>query len=119
MKVFNYSELLIYWMGKEWLNSKMGYAILMSLNSIKSLQHFWKETKLNLKMRGLEKKPWRQKLFPILVFAFRKSERGAMALRARGLKSKKKYYFLSLPQQSDWWIFLISTVAIVVSLIVF
>lgn len=105
-KVLDGEELILYWMQKNFISKRLGYSLLMGLNSIAGFIVEWKLISLNLKLRGIKTNNPFKRIFPLLVYAFRTSFRGAMALRARGLLETKTFYQKTMPTKRDLTIFL-------------
>lgn len=101
-KVLNAEVLVKYWMQKNWISRRLGYSLLMGLNSIAGFVSEWKQIALNLKLRGIKSKNPFKRIFPLLVYAFRSSYRGAMAFKARGLNEKKVFYIKNEPISKDY-----------------
>lgn len=95
--VLNSEELIFYWMQEKGMPKKLGYSMLMAINSIKSFKEEWLKISRNLKMRKLNNLNFVARLFPIMVHSFRVSLRGAMSLRSRGLVEHKVFYVSHLP----------------------
>ncbi len=106
-KVLNVEELVLFLMQKKIISVRLGYSLLMGYNSIAGFKEEWKLISLNLKLRGIKSKNPFKKIFPLLVYAFRSSLRGAMALRARGLKESKVFFVQTFPNGLDIAIFLL------------
>jgi energy-coupling factor transporter transmembrane protein EcfT len=78
-----------------------GYPLILAINSLQLLKREQERIAFNAKLRGLK---WHQcylVFFPLLVFAIRHSERGAMALVTRGLNPHKLFYNAWLPSKRD------------------
>lgn len=93
MRLIKFEKLLIFLMQNKWIGAYLGYPILLALNSVKLLKSEFEKIKLNVKMRKLA--PWQRinLIFPLLVFAIRHADRGALSLITRGLNEEKFYYF--------------------------
>lgn len=100
-KVLDGEELILYGMQRNVISKRLGYSLLMGLNSISGFVDEWKQVSLNLKLRGIKTTNPFKRIFPLLVYAFRSSLRGAMALRARGLKETKTFYLTTAPKRQD------------------
>lgn len=103
--VLNSEELIFYWMQEKGVPKKLGYSMLMALNSINSFKEEWLKISRNLKMRKLNHLNFVARLFPIMVHSFRVSLRGAMSLRARGLVENKVFYHIHRPSQFQQVVF--------------
>jgi energy-coupling factor transporter transmembrane protein EcfT len=78
-----------------------GYSMLLSMNSLSLLKKEQERIAFNAKLRGLK---WHQRyltFFPLLVFAIRHSERGAMALVTRGISPDKEFYHVNYMEKRD------------------
>jgi energy-coupling factor transporter transmembrane protein EcfT len=83
-----------------------GHSLLIATNSIILLKEEYARLRLNLIMRGFSVWQRHLVLFPLLTFAIRQAERGALSLVTRGLNPQKTYlhsYFIS---KKDWFILL-------------
>lgn len=116
-KVLDAEELILYWMQNHFISKRLGYSLLMGLSSISGFIAEWRIISLNLKLRGIKSANPFKRIFPLLVYAFRTSYRGAMALRARGLKETKTFYLISAPKKQDLAIFLLLFLLLLVELI--
>jgi hypothetical protein len=99
--IIDFDKIFIYLMASEKLKTIWGYSLLLAMNSLQLLKREQERIAFNAKLRGLK---WHQQylvFFPILVFAIRHSERGAMALVTRGLSPKKLFYRVSFPSKQD------------------
>lgn len=103
--VLNAEELIFYWMQEKGVPKKMGYSLLMALNSIRSFKEEWVRISRNLKMRKLNHLNFVARLFPIMVHSFRVSLRGAMSMRARGLVEDKVFYHQYRPSLWQYRVF--------------
>ncbi len=119
--VLNTDELFFYWMQEKKLPKKLGYAFLMGVYSIKNLKKEWELINLNISLRNSSRKfSFSDRLFPILVSAFRVSLRGAMSLYSRGLSEEKMFYYcheITMPQSLYFKLLVLAL--ILISLIVF
>lgn len=91
--VINYSKVVLYLIVHKGLKLFWGYPILLAMNSIALFKVELERIRINAKLRGL---PWLDQLslfFPLLVFAIRHSQRGALSLVTRGLNEEKSFYF--------------------------
>jgi energy-coupling factor transporter transmembrane protein EcfT len=97
----DFDKLFIYLMASDKIKTIWGYPLLLAINSLQLLKEEQERISFNAKLRGLK---WHQRyllLFPLLVFAIRHSERGAMALSTRGLNPNKLYYQVHYPSKRD------------------
>ncbi len=105
--VIDYHQLLMFFMQKKILPVIVGYPILIAINSISLLKDEQERIDINAKFRGLK---WHKRIFiflPLMVFAIRHSQRGAMALMTRGLNQDKSYFNNFTPVFFDLFIFLL------------
>lgn len=94
-KIFNYLMAT----GK--LKVNWGYPLLLAMNSLQMLKSEQERISFNAKLRQLR---WHQRyfiFFPVLVFAIRHSERGAMSLVTRGLRADRIFYNVNYPTKRD------------------
>ena len=102
----DFDKLFVYLMSSKKIKVSWGYPLLLAMNSLQLLKDEQERIAFNAKIRQLK---WHQRylvFFPVLVFAIRHSERGAMALVTRGLSSDKLFFHVSKPTKRDLWIFL-------------
>lgn len=96
-----FDKIFVYLMASKKLRVTWGYSLLLATNSLQLLKQEQERIAFNAKLRNLK---WHQRylvFFPVLVFAIRHSERGAMALVTRGLNPEKLFYQVSYPTQRD------------------
>ncbi len=91
--VVNHSKVILYLMVDKRLKLSWGYPILLSINSISLFKDEFERIKINAKIRNLPFLDRLNILFPLLVFAIRHSQRGALSLVTRGLDENKSFYF--------------------------
>lgn len=91
--VVDWEKLILFFMSKNKLSKALGYPILIGLNSMTHLKQELEKIEINFKFKGIEQYKKIYMLFPLLVYAIRHSQRGAMALVSRGLNEDKKFYF--------------------------
>jgi hypothetical protein len=107
--VINYTKVVLHLIVHKGLKLFWGYPILLALNSIILFKEEFERIRINAKLRDL---PFRDQLsvfFPLLVFAIRHSQRGALSLVTRGLNHQKSFYFsydLSDQDRTYWKLFL-------------
>ena len=91
--VINYTKVILFLVQSKKMKAKIGYPLLIAINSVELFKSEYLRIKIALKFRGLSK--WRQHfvIFPLLVFAIRHSQRGALSLVTRGLNEEKNYYY--------------------------
>lgn len=99
--VVDYTKILMNLMQRKKLPLLLGYPIILALNSLVLL----KEEMNRIKMISIHRKlPLSTRIFPffpLLVFAIRHSQRGALALVTRGLNENKSFYFNYQTKKSD------------------
>lgn len=91
--VIDYTKVVLHLIVHKGLRLFWGYPFLLALNSIVLFKDEFQRIRINAKLRQL---PWQDQLslfFPLLVFAIRHSQRGALALISRGLSEEKTFYF--------------------------
>lgn len=99
--VIDFTQLLMFLMQNKILKVIVGYPILMAINSISLIKDERERISIIAKFRGI---PWHKRLFiflPLLVFAIRHSQRGAMALTTRGFCEDKTYFYDYSPKTYD------------------
>jgi hypothetical protein len=91
--VVDYTKILMSLMQNETLPLRLGYPLILAMNSIVLLSEEMNRIKMLARQRKL---PFMKRIFPffsLMVFAIRHSQRGALALVTRGLNEKKSFYF--------------------------
>jgi hypothetical protein len=91
--VINYTKVILHLIVHKGLKLLWGYPMLLAMNSIVLFKHEYERIQINAKLRDLPFKDRIILFFPLLVFAIRHSQRGALALVTRGLNDKKSFYF--------------------------
>lgn len=89
----DYTKVILHLIVHKGLKLIWGYPFLLAINSITLLRDEYERIRLNAHLRQL---PLRDKVFlffPLLVFAIRHSQRGALSLVTRGLNDRKTFYF--------------------------
>lgn len=92
-KMVNVRDVISCLLQRGWLSMQIAYAMMVGIGSIDLMRDETRRISLNAKLRGLT---WRQRFLqwiPLLVFALRHAQRGAMSLRARGLNQNKSFYY--------------------------
>ena len=89
----NYTKVILYLIIHKGLTVSAGYPLLIALNSILLFQEEFGRIRLSARFRGLGMWDRLFVLFPLLVFAIRHSQRGALSLVTRGLNPNKSFYF--------------------------
>lgn len=89
----DYTKVILHLIVHKGLKLIWGYPFLLALNSITLFKEEYDRIKLNAQLRGLPLKDRFFIFFPLLVFAIRHSQRGALSLVTRGLNDKKSFYF--------------------------
>lgn len=89
----SYTKLILHLIVHKGLKLIWGYPFLLAMNSITLLRDEYERIRLNAHMRSLPLKDKIFLFFPLLVFAIRHSQRGALSLVTRGLNDKKTFYF--------------------------
>lgn len=91
--VIDYSKVILHLTVSKRLKKKWAYPLLLAINSIALFKDEFDRIKINARLRELPMKDKLSPLFPLLVFAIRHSQRGAMSLVTRGLNEEKSFYF--------------------------
>ncbi len=89
----DYSKVILYLISEKGLNVFWGYPLLLALNSISLFKKEFERIRINARLRNLPNKDKFSLLFPMLIFAIRHSQRGAMSLVTRGLNNHRNFYF--------------------------
>ena len=117
----NYTKVILYLIVNKGLKLIWGYPILLAMNSMILLKDELERIKINARFRQL---PFFDRIFiffPLLVFAIRHSERGAMSLLTRGLSERKTFfnkYDVSLRDQMFFYSFLFVYVLLIIFIII-
>ena len=96
-----FDKVFTYLMATKKLKVTWGYSMFIAMNSLQLLKKEQERINFNAKLRGVK---WHQRyltFFPLLVFAIRHSERGAMALVTRGINPDKLFYNVLYPTKRD------------------
>lgn len=99
--VIDFDKIFVYLMSTKKMKVNWGYPMLLAMNSLQLLKTEQERIAYNARLRNLK---WHQRylvFFPLLVFAIRHSERGAMALVTRGLNPDKVFYHVDIPTKRD------------------
>lgn len=91
--VINYTNVVLHLIVHKGLKLFWGYPLLLALNSIALFKEEYDRIKINAKLRDLPMLDKIMVFFPLLVFAIRHSQRGALSLVTRGLTKEKSFYF--------------------------
>jgi energy-coupling factor transporter transmembrane protein EcfT len=117
-KVVDYSKVVLYLLVHKGLKLFWGYPLLLALNSIVLFKKEYERIRINARLRDLPLKDKLSLFFPLLVFAIRHSQRGALSLVTRGLNQEKNFYFNYDTSESDkkilflfWMIYLLVVAA--------
>jgi len=92
-KILDLNQLVLYLMQVHHLSVKIGYSLIISLNSIGQLKKEFTRIMINLKLKGI---PFRKRIYfmvPLIVFAFRYSERASLSLVTRGVNAEKTFFY--------------------------
>jgi energy-coupling factor transporter transmembrane protein EcfT len=102
--VIDYTKVVLYLIVHRGLRPFWGYPLLLALNSIALFKKEFERIRINARFRNLPLKDKLSLFFPLLVFAIRHSQRGALSLVTRGLNDKKNFYFsYHLSHQDKKW----------------
>ena len=102
--VIDYTQILMSLMQRKKISLKLGYPLLIAMNSIVLLKEEMSRIKMVSSQRKLPLLTRHLPMMPLLVFAIRHSQRGALALVTRGLSEKKSFYFNYQTSKSDRFI---------------
>jgi hypothetical protein len=108
--IINYTKVILHLIVHKGLKLFWGYPALLAMNSIVLFKNEFERIRINAKLRELPLSDRIFLFFPLLVFAIRHSQRGALALVTRGLSEKKSFYFsydLSVADQLRFTSFLV------------
>lgn len=110
----NYTKVVLHLVVHKGLKLFWGYPFLLALNSIVLFKKEFERIRINARLRDL---PLRDKVslfFPLLIFAIRHSQRGALSLVTRGLNDQKSFYFTYALSSTDklwlkifWFVYLV------------
>lgn len=115
--VISYSHIILLLLSKGKIRSTIGYPLMVALNSINLFKDEFNRIKLANKFRGLGTYRSLFIVFPLLVFAIRHSQRGALSLVTRGINTKKRYYYNYDMNSLDYFILISVSGFILVSYI--
>ncbi|MGZ3788497.1 MAG: hypothetical protein ACXVLQ_08250 [Bacteriovorax sp.] len=99
--VIDYTKIVLHLIVHKGLRLFWGYPLLLALNSIALFKEEYERIKINARLRDLPLKDRLFIFFPLLVFAIRHSQRGALSLVTRGLNKEKSFYFSYDVSSSD------------------
>ena len=94
--MLNLRDVVSFALQRGWLSMNIAYALQLGFGSIELMRAEIRRIVLSARLRGLS---WRERFLqwlPILIFALRHATRGAMSLRARGLRVdsvRKTFYY--------------------------
>jgi hypothetical protein len=89
----DYTKVILYLISEKGLSVFWGYPMLLALNSISLFKKEFERIRINARLRNLPFKDKFVVFFPMLVFAIRHSQRGAISLVTRGLNEQKSFYY--------------------------
>lgn len=89
----NYTKVILYLSVKKKIKVLFAYPLLLAMNSIMLFKDEFFRIRISAKIRNLKFQRSFFILFPLLVFAIRHSQRGALSLVSRGINEKKSFYF--------------------------
>lgn len=99
--VINYTKVILYLSQSKKIKVNISYPLLIAINSVELFQSEYQRIKIALKFRGFSFFRQHLVIFPLLVFAIRHSQRGALSLVTRGLSKSKSYYYNYAPSLED------------------
>ena len=99
------------------MSAKLGYPLLLAFNSVSLLRAEYQKIQINAKFRNISLVERWNTLFPLLVFAIRHADRGAMSLITRGLNENKSYYFEVKLMKRDLMVFIGFLILLIFSMI--
>ncbi len=117
----NYTKIILHLIIDKGLKLFWGYPLLLAINSIAQFKSELERIKINSKIRNIPLRERFAYFFPLLVFAIRHSQRGALSLVTRGLNEQKSFYFRYELNLKDklYLIFFITTYLTFVGLAIF
>lgn len=99
-----YTRMILYLIIHKGLKILFAYPLLIALNSILLFKDEFNRIRMSARFRELPFWSRIFTLFPLLVFAIRHSQRGALSLVTRGLSPSKSFYFSYELQNKDRYI---------------
>lgn len=93
MKIINFEKVFIFLMQTGHLSKRLGYPLILSINSMAKIKEEFKKIRINAKLRGVGLLGQWNIFLPLLVYAIRHGDRGAQSLVTRGLSEDKVFYF--------------------------
>lgn len=91
--VIDYTKVILHLIVHKGLRPFWGYPMLLAMNSIALFKEEFNRIRINARLRDLPYKDQLTLFFPLLVFAIRHSQRGALSLVTRGLNQRKSFYY--------------------------
>lgn len=91
--VIDYTKVILHLIVHKGLRLFWAYPLLLALNSIALFKDEFERIKINARLRALPLRDRLSLFFPLLVFAIRHSQRGALSLVTRGLNQQKSFYY--------------------------
>lgn len=93
MRVIKFEKVIIFLMQNGYFSKRLGYPLILSINSVKKIRQEFNQIRINAKMRNLGVFAQWNIFIPLLVFAIRHGDRGAQSLITRGLNEDKLFYY--------------------------
>lgn len=91
--VINYTNVIMYLISKGKITNDSGYPLLVAINSIGLIKEEFYKIQINARQRQFSIYKRINTLFPLMVFAIRHSQRGALSLVTRGLSETRSFYY--------------------------
>lgn len=92
-QMVNVRDVFTFALQRKWLSSQIAYASLVGIGAIGLMRTEARRIGLNAKLRGIKGLQRFSQWIPLLIFALRHAQRGAMSLRARGICTNKHFYY--------------------------
>lgn len=91
--VINYTNIILYLISKNKMETSSAYPLLVAINSIVLIKEEFYKIQINARQRKFSFSKRVNTLFPLMVFAIRHSQRGALSLVTRGLNETRSFYY--------------------------
>jgi energy-coupling factor transporter transmembrane protein EcfT len=90
--IIDYSQVILYLMQRYRFPVKVGYSMIIALNSVSHLKKEYERIMINFKLRRISKIKQVYFLVPLIIFAFRYADRSALSLVTRNINQDKTYF---------------------------
>lgn len=91
--IINYTNIILFLVSKNKMQTSSAYPLLVAINSIGLIKEEFYKIQINARQRKFSVYKRINTLFPLMVFAIRHSQRGALSLVTRGLNETRSFYY--------------------------